>query len=408
MRFLAIGNAHALAHVSRLLEVARELRARGHEVLFAGLGKYLGVAEADGFPVRELPYIAVEQVVRAVRTQRLWELYPRHQLDEYIAAELALFREYRPDLVLIDNRPTARTSAEHLGLKTAALLNVHMSNSRRIPFFSARNLPGGNRLPGAGALDRVENAIECAMYDRVVMRGLNAIRREMGLPRLRAYEHEQGGMTFFVDVPEFNPVLSLPAGASYVGPITWHNNLPAPRCLAELDAGKPTVYLSLGSEGLEDLLPHLETLARKGMQVVVATGAPDVAVDRARPAGVFLEQYVNVDLLLPHCDAVCCHGGNGTLYQALQHGLPVVVVATHQEQAYGGKRIRSLGLGKCMMLKQVEKAGFGLVADALEEVLGNAAYRERARAFSARVGQYGVGAGKVASAIEEHAQALVD
>ncbi|MBK8992677.1 MAG: hypothetical protein IPM40_13805 [Gammaproteobacteria bacterium] len=240
------------------------------------------------------------------------------------------------------------------------------------------------------------------------MNGLNAIRREMGLPRLRAYEHEQGAMTFFVDLPEFNPVRSLPAGASYVGPITWRNNLPAPRCLAELDAGKPTVYLSLGSEGLEDLLPHLETLARKGMQVVVATGAPDVAVDRACPAGVFLEQYVNVDLLLPHCDAVCCHGGNGTLYQALQHGLPVVVVATHQEQAYGGKRIRSLGLGQCMMLRQVEQAGFGLVADALEEVLGNAAYRERARAFSAWVGQYGGGAGKVASAIEEHAQALVD
>ncbi|MBK9470592.1 MAG: hypothetical protein IPO20_22585 [Gammaproteobacteria bacterium] len=113
MRFVAIGNAHALAHVSRLLEVARELRARGHEVLFAGLGKYLGVAEADGFAVRELPYISVEQVVRAVRSQRLWELYPRRQLDEYVAAELALFREYRPDLVLIDNRPTARTSAEH-------------------------------------------------------------------------------------------------------------------------------------------------------------------------------------------------------------------------------------------------------------------------------------------------------
>ena len=134
-------------------------------------------------------------------------------------------------------------------------------------------------------------------------------------------------------------------------PLTWRNDLPPPRCLAELDPQKPTVYLSLGSEGLEDLLQHLGLLARDGMQVVVATGAPDVGLNATVPPGIFLEQYVNTDLLLPHCDIVCCHGGNGTLYQALQHGLPVVVVSTHQEQSYGGKRIQRLGLGRTMMLE---------------------------------------------------------
>ena len=53
-----------------------------------------------------------------------------------IAAELALYAEFRPDWVLIDNRPTARTSAEKAGIRSAAVLNVHMSNYRAIPFFS--------------------------------------------------------------------------------------------------------------------------------------------------------------------------------------------------------------------------------------------------------------------------------
>ena len=136
MKVIAIANAHALAHVSRLLEVAKVLRSRRHDVMFAGYGKYLEVAARDGFAVRELAYVSVEQVVSAVRSQRLWELYPRSRIQEYIAAEIALFEEERPDLVLIDNRPTARTSAEHLGLATAAVLNVHMSNYRQIPFFS--------------------------------------------------------------------------------------------------------------------------------------------------------------------------------------------------------------------------------------------------------------------------------
>ena len=382
MKIVAVANAHALAHVSRLLEVAKVLRARGHEILFAGDGKYLEVVARDGFAAQNLPYVSVEQVVRVVRSQRLWELYPKEQFAGYLQAEHRLFEEFRPDLVLIDNRPTARTSAERLGIRTAAILNVHMSNHRRTPFFSAANALGQRSLPGLDGLDRVENAIECALYDRLVMRGLNEMRREMRLRRLRAYEHEEGDLTLFADVPEFNPVRALPPNAHFVGPLTWHNGLPPPRCVAQLSPGKPTVYLSLGSEGLEDLLVHLDVLARDGFQVVVATGAPDVAHDRRLPAGVFLEQYVNTDELLPYCDLVCCHGGNGTLYQALHFGLPVVVVATHQEQAYGGKRIRRLGLGRTLMLRDVQKRGFGRVLRELRSVLDDPAYRARARQFS--------------------------
>lgn len=184
MRILAIANAHALAHVSRLLEIAKVLRQQGHEVLFAGHGKYLQVAGWDGFATRELPYITVGQVVRAVRTQRLWELYREPELEGFIEAELTLYAEFRPDLVLLDNRPTARTSAQKAGIRTASVLNVHMSNYRRIPFFSYVQLAGGLPLPGLALADKAENAIEGLMYDRLVMGGLNKIRCRMGLERL--------------------------------------------------------------------------------------------------------------------------------------------------------------------------------------------------------------------------------
>lgn len=402
MKIVAIGNAHALAHVSRLLEVAKVLRAHGHDILFAGHGKYLQVARWDGFATRELPYISVEQVVQAVRSQKLWELYPVDQLRRYVAAEQALFKEFGPELVLIDNRPTARTSAECLGIKTVAILNVHMSNHKRIPFFSVGNVLGRDGVRGVELLDRIGNAIECRMYDLLVMRGMNSLRREMGLPRLRAYEHEEGGLTLFADIPEFNPVRRLPTNARYVGPLTWHNTLPAPRCLAELSPDKPTVYLSLGSEGLEELLAHLDLLARAGIQIVVATGAPDVARGRSLPPGVFLEDYINTELLLPHCDLVCCHGGNGTLYQALGTGLPVIVVATHQEQSYGGKRIQRLGLGRTMMLTSVRRHGFARVVMAVQQVLADVGCRERAEAFSSHL-QGWSSAELAARLIEEHA-----
>src|SRR5512133_3710341 len=96
-----------------------------------------------------------------------------------MAAELELYRAVAPDLVLLDNRPSARTSADIAAIRTAAVLNVHMSNYRQIPFFSYRQLAPW--LPGVDLTDRVENGIERAVYDRLVMSGLNAIRRKRGL-----------------------------------------------------------------------------------------------------------------------------------------------------------------------------------------------------------------------------------
>lgn len=400
MKILAVANAHALAHVSRLLEVAKVSRQRGHEVVFAGHGKYLEVAGWDGFATRELPYISVQQVVRAVRSQRLWELYRESEIQPFLAAELRLYAEVRPDLVLIDNRPTARTSAEQAGLRTAAIVNVHMSNARRIPFFSLQNLFDREHLPGLALADRVENAIECLVYDRLVMGGLNRIRRKLGLGRLFAYEHEAGDRTFFADIPEFNPVWWMPLKTRYIGPLTWHNRLPAPACLERLHPDRPTLYLSLGSEGLADLIGHLGVLTAEGVQIVVATGAADISRDLRMPAGVFLERYVNVEALLPHCDLVCCHGGNGTLYQALAFGLPVVVVATHQEQNYGGKRIRRLGLGRALMLARLKREGPGRLVEAVREVLDTPAYRSRAQAFSASLTGWN-SAGLAADGIDE-------
>lgn len=382
MRILALSNSHALAHVSRQLEIAKVLRHRGHEIFLGGQGKYLAIPQMDGFPIRELPYVSIERVIRTIRSQRLWELYPEADLNYYIESELALYQEIQPDLVLLDNRVTGRTSAEKAGIRTVAVLNVHMSNYRRIPFFSPAHLPGIAKMPGVAVLEKLENAIEIDVYDRLVMRGLNNIRRKLGLKPLYAYEHEEGELSLLADIPQFNPISRLPPNVRFIGPLTWHNTFPEPTCLQSLDASKPTVYLSLGSDSLEELVGHLGDLAKEGIQIVVATGGARIAEDITVPAGVFLETYVNTDTLLPHCDLVCCHGGNGTLYQALFYGLPAVVVATHQEQAYGGKRIQQLGLGRTMMLKDLKRKGMGSLVEMVRQTLNAPDYRKRAQTFS--------------------------
>jgi len=384
MKIAAIANANALAHISRLLEIAKVLRSDGNEIVFAGYGEYLQVAEQHGFATRELPYISRQQLVESVRSQKnLRNLYQYEQLKEFVEAELALYKELNPDLVMLDNRPTARISAEKAGLKTVAVLNVQMSNYRKIPFYSlcARLQPDWAQWLAA-PIDRVENMIECFFYDRIVMADVNRLRRDLGLPRLYSYQHEEGDLSFLADIPEFNPVRRLPSHARYIGPLTWHNDLPPPACLAKLDKDRKTVYFSLGSDSLEELAEHFGMLTEKGMQVVVACGKTERDIGQSSIPHVYFEEFVNTDKLLPLCDIVCCHGGNGTLYQAIAFGIPIVCVTTHAEQYYGARRIQQLGLGAVLTLEKVNQLGFSILLQRVLQVLEDPAYRNRGEGFA--------------------------
>ena len=154
--------------------------------------------------------------------------------------------------------------------------------------------------------------------------------------------------------------------------------------LEKLNPARPTVYLSLGSESLDGLVGSLGALTEEGLQLVVAVGGGQIENGMPLPDGMFLEPFVNAERLLPRCDLVCCHGGNGTLYQALAQGLPVVAVATHGEQYCGARRIRQLGLGQAMTLKHLQRHGLESLARAIRETLGGE-YRARAKEFSKKL-----------------------
>jgi UDP:flavonoid glycosyltransferase YjiC (YdhE family) len=399
VKILALVNAHALAHVSRPLEIAKVLRDRGHSVAFAGLGKYLEAAGHENFPTIELPFVSIEQILDAVRSQKLHKLYIKNQLASYIEAELTLYQDYRPDLLMIDNRLTACTSAELASIRTVSILNVHMSLHKAIPFYSIRNVVGANPSMLIGVIDQIEKKFESFFYDALVMRGINRLRKEHGLQRRYSYALEEGDVTLFPDIPEFSPVSSVPSNAHYVGPLTWHNDLPMPKVVEKLDRSKKCIYFTIGSAGLDEWIEQMHIFQDHDFQVVIASGDSSHSTHTELPENVFLEAFVNADKLLPHCDLVVCHGGNGKIYQALGHGLPIVGVATHEEQNYGLKRVKQLGLGRGFHVRELKKRGLPLLMDTIYTVLGDDTFRHNARQFQDILSQWH-GAEKAAEYIE--------
>lgn len=378
MKVLAIVYGTSLAHVSRALEVARVLRDRKYEVQFAGKGQYLSFARDEGFLVHELPCIPEERIKESVRKQKLNELYSEEELEAFVKAELELYERIAPDFLLVDTRISASTSAQLAGLKRVALTNSHMTLYRKIPFFRKRS---SDETALDQFLNRMGNWIEFQLYDRFVIGKMNQVRQKHGLAPLFSFGIEQGDLTLLADVPEFNPTEGLPQSVQYVGPLIWRNRLPAPAALNRLDPGKKCIYFTIGSVGLSELISELKQARSENLQFVVATGDARTPLPSDLPRNVLIERFINADLVFPHCDAVICHGGNGTLYQALSHGLPIVGVSMHAEQHYGLKRIEYLGLGQGFTTTQIKKLGFKSLLRALDEVLEDRSYRTRAEGF---------------------------
>lgn len=395
-------NAHALAHVSRLLEIAKVLRNRDHEIVFGGHGNYLEIAAKEEFEAVELPFIPVEQVVEATRSQRLDKLYKEEQISDYINAELEFYERFQPDLLLNDNRLTAVTSAELMGIKTVSIINVHITQYKEIPFNSIRNISRYGRYAPIKYLDLIENMIENFYIDILVMRDIAKLRRRFGLKKKYGFANEEGDVILLPDLPEFSPVTKLPDNAYYVGPITWHNDLPAPESLQQIDKSKKCIYFTIGSQGLEELIENVGMFSREDISIIIATGKTKRLADFSLPPNVFLEEFVNTDTVLPRCRLVVCHGGNGTIYQALSYGVPIVGIAMHEEQYYGLKRVNDLELGIGFHVKKLRKKGFQLLAKSVQEVLHNDKYRQNAQRFQKLILQNGDSAKKAADIIDDY------
>jgi hypothetical protein len=63
------------------------------------------------------------------------------------------------------------------------------------------------------------------------------------------------------------------------------------------------------------------------------------------PNLVVLEQPADLTKVLPTVDWVLCHGGVGTINQALAHGKPLLMVPIFLEQKYNAQKLQALGLG---------------------------------------------------------------
>jgi UDP-glucoronosyl and UDP-glucosyl transferase len=136
----------------------------------------------------------------------------------------------------------------------------------------------------------------------------------------------------------------------------------------------PCVYLTLGTMfgNTEVFRSALAGLAEEEVEVVVTVGADnDPAALEPVPANARVVRYIPQSELLPRCSAVVHHGGSGTMYGSLAHGVPQVVLPQGADNFVNGRLLARCGAG---VMISPEEFSSDAVRDRVREVLTQPSY----------------------------------
>ena len=218
------------------------------------------------------------------------------------------------------------------------------------PYLRSRGVPpfGPGLRPLPGLLGDIRDAsmrpFVTHLFDRRMLPRINAIRAELGVPRVRSVDEffrraplllAVGGEPFEYPHPGWGDAVHL-IGACVFEPTPAM----APEWLVAID--RPIVLVSTSSIRQADSIlgrTALEALADEPVHVV-ATFPAGVPPDLPRPANATVCQFAPHGVALERAVCAITHGGMGTTVKALDRGVPVCVVPFARDQAEVARRVQ--------------------------------------------------------------------
>jgi rhamnosyltransferase subunit B len=406
-----ISTVGSAGDVHPFIAIGQALQRRGHAVELLTSPHFEARIRAAGLGF--VPLGTAADYARIVQQPELWdarrsfgliwrEMLPR--LREGHAAALARVQPGRTVLV-------GSTLAWHLRLlqETHALpaVTVHLSPLCLFSATAPARLPGTPDMTGwPPALVRALQAgVERFALDRVVTPGLNALRRDLGLPPVRRV------MSHWANAPQrvigawpewFAPRQpDWPAQAVTSGFARWTAAASAPlepALRAFLDAGPPPIGFTPGSamaHGRDFFARALAACAATGQRALLITPYAD-QLPSPLPPGAFAVAYAPFDALLPRLAALVHHGGIGTCAQALAAGLPQAVMPFAHDQFDNALRLQRLGCG----LTLSRRSGAGAWHAALTRLTRDPALATAARQCAVRMAEDADAPERIAARIE--------
>jgi zeaxanthin glucosyltransferase len=353
-------------HAYRAVALADALSARGHEVAWCGSNAYFGPLLAPGatlFPTGTRLFR--EQAGHGIAALKsLWQQYVIPMARFTLPAVDRAIREYRPDVVLVDQHALAGAlAARRHGLPWVTLITQAMELTHPLA-----------ALPRVDAWIRAQLASFC---------------RDVASDLVSDLATEAGGSGDGRLGLLFSPHLVIAFTTSAVTgeqPFPGHFALVGPAMLDRpgtfdwdlLDPGRRKVLISVGTlaTGLAADFYQRAVAAvaplRATVQAIIV-GPPELVPDP--PGNVLVVPSVPMLALLPRVDAVVSHGGMNTVSEALAHGLPLVIAPIRHDQPVVASQVAQAGAGIRVPFSRVRP---DQLREALVTVLDDPSYRRAA------------------------------
>ena len=375
-KILLMAHDVTLAHLGRPLRLAEGLIADGHDVTLAASAE--SARFLNNFPGRVHTLASTGKARFIDNLARGRPVFDFESLKRFTEEDEALLAGLRPDLVIGDFRITLSISARRQQVPYASITNAYWSPAFT-PRFVVPNLP---MVPILGVtLSQVIFDLVRPIAFAVHALPMNRLRRHYGLqslgPDLRRI-YTDADLALFSDIPE---IYGLPPdsehGGIFLGPIDWSPDIPLPTWWEDLDEGRPTIYVTLGSSGASELLPPLLAgLDQLDAQLIVSTAGAPLPPSSGR---LFCADYLPGAAAAARADLVVCNGGSPTSYQALLQGAPVLGIPGNLDQYLNMHYLEKAGLGLSLRSTQLRPAA---VAESARQLLQESTSRTAVSMFA--------------------------
>jgi UDP:flavonoid glycosyltransferase YjiC (YdhE family) len=341
MKLLLAAQTNSLSHLAKCLATRTSLLALGHEVLLAAGRRhqqFLGQLGVTSFYLPSLQNDG-ENAFPSID----WFMYPE-KIQSVITAERELLRKIRPDRILGVFRFTMKASAQLAGIPYDSLICGCMLPEVK---------EGLGFLPEEAGANRAHEYM--SLFFGYAGARISQALRTAGLPAVKdAREMLCGERTFLWDFPDFMPVPRVP-GRYHIGPVLW-KDWPSQRQTANAEEHSsyrgPLAVVSFGTSvgNLTATKRIVHILLGLGFRVALAAGGQKTfveSIDWGPRVRVF--HFAPMSGLLSRASLLICHGGQMTIFDALAHRVPTVVLPFQPEQAHNGACLERLGCGRRLL-----------------------------------------------------------
>lgn len=354
-------------HINPTLSMGAVLLQRGHRVGWITLDKslasklpecgellYINYDESDQQKQDSEQYLNIitKKIVYGIDSIKfLYEevLIPlnRHSYEGIVN----LLDQFKPDLVITDHQMFAGAIA---------------AVNKNLPYATSVTAPAAIKV-----MDELPKVHEWEVNQIV------ALQREFGIDNASSIACSNL-LTMVLTSQLFFGEMELPAHYHFTGPVINRRSVKVTFDWYRLQASnRPKILVSIGTtfdhEHKKSFFAKvIEALGNEDITVVVVS---DPALFDEWPSNFIVKTQVPQLELLPHLNAVVCHGGHNTVCETLLNGLPMVVIPIAYDQSHVAGRVVRTGAGLRLNFNRF-KAGH--LKDSVNEILSTPDYKAAA------------------------------